>query len=144
MIFQWDSGLADHSGFVEINRGSYVRTIEGNADNGMVARCARSWGTSPRSCTPPARAPGPAALRVRGRRLPARPPHAGGPRIRRRLLGQNRRARRPQVHRCSAPPPRRRRPEHEALDQLGIRTRPSVLNPTQPRKILEERRTPDG
>lgn len=45
VIFQWDSGPVDHIGFVEINRGSYVQTIEGNTNNGVVARRTRSWGT---------------------------------------------------------------------------------------------------
>lgn len=44
VIFQWDSGPVDHIGFVEINRGSYIQTIEGNTNNGRVARRTRSWG----------------------------------------------------------------------------------------------------
>ncbi|TPF97552.1 endolysin [Bifidobacterium sp. UTCIF-39] len=43
VIFQWDSGPVDHIGFVEINRGGYLQTIEGNTNNGSVARRTRSW-----------------------------------------------------------------------------------------------------
>lgn len=44
VIFNWDGGVVDHIGFVELNRGSYIQTIEGNTNNGAVARRTRSWG----------------------------------------------------------------------------------------------------
>ena len=44
VIFQWDSGPVDHIGFVEVNKGSYIQTIEGNTNNGQVARRTRAWG----------------------------------------------------------------------------------------------------
>lgn len=49
VCFDWDGdGLADHIGFVELNRGTYVQTIEFNtvgADgrDGSVARRTRAW-----------------------------------------------------------------------------------------------------
>lgn len=43
VIFNWDGGVVDHIGFVEINRGSYIQTIEGNTNNGRVARRTRGW-----------------------------------------------------------------------------------------------------
>ncbi|PJM73156.1 endolysin [Bifidobacterium primatium] len=44
VIFNWDGGVVDHIGFVEVNRGSYLQTIEGNTNNGRVARRTRAWG----------------------------------------------------------------------------------------------------
>ncbi|MBW3088842.1 CHAP domain-containing protein [Bifidobacterium sp. 82T24] len=44
VIFNWDGGVVDHIGFVEVNRGSYLQTIEGNTNNGAVARRTRAWG----------------------------------------------------------------------------------------------------
>lgn len=41
--FNWDGGVVDHVGFVEINQGSYVQTIEFNTNNGQVLRRTRSW-----------------------------------------------------------------------------------------------------
>ena len=53
LCFDWDGdGIADHVGFVEANRGSWVQTIEGNTSSGAagsqsngggVYRRARSW-----------------------------------------------------------------------------------------------------
>ena len=53
LCFDWDGdGIADHVGFVEANRGSWVQTIEGNTSSGQegsqsngggVYRRARSW-----------------------------------------------------------------------------------------------------
>ena len=53
LCFDWDGdGVADHVGFVEANRGSWVQTIEGNTSSGAagsqsngggVYRRARSW-----------------------------------------------------------------------------------------------------
>ena len=34
-----------HIGFVEANHGSYIQTIEGNTNNGRVARRTRAWNT---------------------------------------------------------------------------------------------------
>lgn len=45
VYFDWDGGVVDHVGIVEINQGSYIQTIEGNTNNGQVARRTRSWGT---------------------------------------------------------------------------------------------------
>lgn len=45
MIFNWDGGVVDHIGFVEANHGSYIQTIEGNTNNGRVARRTRAWNT---------------------------------------------------------------------------------------------------
>jgi lysozyme family protein len=54
ILFDWDnSGDCDHVGIVEINKGSYVQTIEGNTSSGTsgsqsngggVYRRTRSWG----------------------------------------------------------------------------------------------------
>ena len=45
VIFNWDGGVVDHIGFVEANHGSYIQTIEGNTNNGRVARRTRAWNT---------------------------------------------------------------------------------------------------
>ena len=45
VLFDWDGGVVDHVGFVEINQGSYIQTIEGNTNNGAVARRTRAWST---------------------------------------------------------------------------------------------------
>lgn len=47
VIFDWDgkaSNGVDHVGFVEINKGSYIQTIEGNTGN-AVRRRTRNWST---------------------------------------------------------------------------------------------------
>ena len=54
VLFDWDnSGDCDHVGIVEINRGSYIQTIEGNTSSGSygsqgngggVYRRTRNWG----------------------------------------------------------------------------------------------------
>ena len=44
VIFQWDSGAVDHIGIVELNKGSYLQTIEGNSPEGWVKRHTRNWG----------------------------------------------------------------------------------------------------
>ena len=43
VYFDWDGGVVDHVGIIEVNNGSYVTTIEGNTDNGQVKRKTRSW-----------------------------------------------------------------------------------------------------
>ena len=43
-FFDWDGGVVDHVGIVELHRGSYIQTIEGNTLNGKVARRTRAWG----------------------------------------------------------------------------------------------------
>lgn len=46
VFFDWGGdGVSDHVGIVEVNNGSYLTTIEGNTDNGRVARKTRSLGT---------------------------------------------------------------------------------------------------
>lgn len=46
VLFDWGGdGVADHVGFVELNKGSYLQTIEGNTSNGQVKRCTRNFGT---------------------------------------------------------------------------------------------------
>lgn len=45
VLFDWDGGVADHVGIVESNHGSYLTTIEGNTDNGIVARKNRPYST---------------------------------------------------------------------------------------------------
>lgn len=45
VYFNWDGGVVDHVGFVEINQGSYVQTIEFNTGNGQVLRRTRNWNT---------------------------------------------------------------------------------------------------
>lgn len=55
VLFDWDgSGDADHVGFVELNKGSYIQTIEGNTSSGSsgsqsngggVYRRTRFWST---------------------------------------------------------------------------------------------------
>ena len=42
VLFDWDGGVVDHVGVVELNRGSHVQTIEGNV-GGCVARRTRAW-----------------------------------------------------------------------------------------------------
>lgn len=48
VFFDWDGGVSDHVGFVELNRGGWLQTIEGNVTvngkSGGVARKARAWG----------------------------------------------------------------------------------------------------
>lgn len=44
VLFQWDSGVVDHVGIVELNKGSYIQTIEGNSPAGYVQRHTRKWG----------------------------------------------------------------------------------------------------
>lgn len=41
--FDWDGGVVDHVGFVEINQGNYLQTIEFNTGNGQVLRRTRDW-----------------------------------------------------------------------------------------------------
>ena len=42
VLFDWNSdGLSDHVGIVESNQGTYVQTIEGNTNGGVVARRTR-------------------------------------------------------------------------------------------------------
>lgn len=44
VLFDWaGDGVADHVGIVESNTGSSIRTIEGNTDNGIVARKNRPY-----------------------------------------------------------------------------------------------------
>lgn len=54
VFFDWDGGMTDHVGFVEINKGSYLQTIEGNTSSGasgsqgnggVVARRTRDFST---------------------------------------------------------------------------------------------------
>ena len=46
VLFDWNGdGVADHIGIVEKNTGSYLQTIEGNTNNGVVARRTRAYGT---------------------------------------------------------------------------------------------------
>lgn len=46
VYFDWgNDGVSDHVGIVEANNGSYLTTIEGNTDKGIVARKTRSFGT---------------------------------------------------------------------------------------------------
>lgn len=46
VLFDWEGdGTSDHVGFVERNSGGVLRTIEGNTNNGAVARRTRSYGT---------------------------------------------------------------------------------------------------
>lgn len=46
VYFDWNlDGIADHVGFVYRNDGSYLTTLEGNTDNGVVAYKTRSFGT---------------------------------------------------------------------------------------------------
>lgn len=35
VFFDWDGGVTDHVGFVELNKGSYYQTIEGNTSSGV-------------------------------------------------------------------------------------------------------------
>lgn len=44
VYFNWDGGNVDHVGIVELNKGSYIQTIEGNTNNGKVMRRTRAWG----------------------------------------------------------------------------------------------------
>lgn len=44
VLFDWEGdGVADHVGIVESNHGSYMTCIEGNTDNGVVARKNRAY-----------------------------------------------------------------------------------------------------
>ena len=43
MYFDWDGGVCDHVGIVESNDGRQLHTIEGNTDNGIVARKVRPY-----------------------------------------------------------------------------------------------------
>ena len=43
ILFDWDGGVSDHVGIVVENHGSYVTTIEGNVDGGIVAWKNRDW-----------------------------------------------------------------------------------------------------
>ena len=46
VLFDWNNdGSLNHTGIVELNKGSYLQTIEGNSPAGKVARHTRSWGT---------------------------------------------------------------------------------------------------
>ncbi|MEG1827323.1 MAG: CHAP domain-containing protein [Gordonibacter sp.] len=46
VYFDWEGdGVSDHVGFVEVNFGTYLQTIEGNTNNGQVARRTRAYGT---------------------------------------------------------------------------------------------------
>lgn len=46
VLFDWEGdGTSDHVGFVERNSGGVLYTIEGNTNNGAVARRTRSYGT---------------------------------------------------------------------------------------------------
>lgn len=45
VYFNWDGGVVDHVGFIEINQGSYAQTIEFNTNNGQVCRRTRNWNT---------------------------------------------------------------------------------------------------
>lgn len=45
VLFDWEGdGVCDHVGFVENNSGGVLHTIEGNTNNGAVARRTRSYG----------------------------------------------------------------------------------------------------
>lgn len=55
VIFDWDgkaSNGVDHVGFVELNKGSYIQTIEGNT-GGAVKRRTRYWSTVAAIIRPP-------------------------------------------------------------------------------------------
>lgn len=43
VYFDWDGGECDHVGIVESNDGIKLHTIEGNTDNGIVARKVRQY-----------------------------------------------------------------------------------------------------
>ena len=43
VYFDWDGGESDHVGIVESNDGRQLHTIEGNTDNGIVARKIRPY-----------------------------------------------------------------------------------------------------
>lgn len=43
VYFDWDGGVCDHVGIVESNDGKQLHTIEGNTDNGIVARKVRPY-----------------------------------------------------------------------------------------------------
>ena len=46
VYFDWEGdGVSDHVGIVESNSGSYLQTIEGNTNNGQVARRTRPYGS---------------------------------------------------------------------------------------------------
>lgn len=43
VYFDWDGGVVDHVGIVEINQGNHLQTIEFNTGNGQVLRRTRDW-----------------------------------------------------------------------------------------------------
>lgn len=43
--FNWDGGVVDHVGFIEIPYANYAQTIEFNTGNGQVMRRTRDWST---------------------------------------------------------------------------------------------------
>lgn len=43
VYFDWDGGVCDHVGIVESNDGANLSTIEGNTDDGIVARKVRPY-----------------------------------------------------------------------------------------------------
>ncbi len=46
VLFDWGGdGVSDHVGIVEINKGGYLQTVEGNTNNGCVARRTRAYST---------------------------------------------------------------------------------------------------
>lgn len=45
VFFDWDGGVTDHVGIIELNKSSYYQTIEGNTGNGQVLRRTRSLST---------------------------------------------------------------------------------------------------
>lgn len=46
VLFDWGGdGTSDHVGIVEINKGGYLQTVEGNTNNGCVARRTRAYST---------------------------------------------------------------------------------------------------
>lgn len=46
VIFDWNNdGSLNHVGIVELNKGSYIQTIEANSPAGYVARHTRDWST---------------------------------------------------------------------------------------------------
>lgn len=48
VLFDWNGdGICDHIGFVELNTGKALQTIEGNTNGGQVARRSRAYSTSP-------------------------------------------------------------------------------------------------
>lgn len=65
VFFDWDGGVSDHVGVVELNKGGYLQTIEGNTSyrgkTGSVARKIRYWGNVCNVFRPRYGAPAPAA-----------------------------------------------------------------------------------